>query len=453
MTSANTTLAFESRALTKLSPNTIAGWILTLYLGFSPVYWLPQVSPNVLAVLKLIMVGSGVTLIFLNGLASGKLRLPVGLLGPQGIIVLMLSASGGFFQAELGAALSRSFDFLLGFVFLWAFYNFARAGGNYVQVFGRAAMMIVGFSAVTLISGIFGFPNWYSPFSSAPGLLEPLASTGFGAGRTGWSNGIALFLPLALGFTILRPRQRFIRRTRVVAFAIVCVAIVGTQIVTGGRAGLVASLLALLGLTFSSTSRKAALIIVVIASFVGFVLSDYLVDQLRITRLSASTITVNELDSFSAGRISGYLLAGKLISERPLTGYGFERVELRDYGISYTHIHNLWLRMAVDAGVLLPIAFLFLVTALFRACWKSYRAHTLETYLRPTTPRAGRLVPTILTLVLVEGVVISLFEPNVLLGTFQNSAVWWGAGGVMLAELRRRAALLKSSEVKRQVSR
>ena len=441
MTSASTVPTFGLPALTKkLSPNAIAGWILTLYLGFSPIYWLPQVSPNILAAIKLTVVGGGVTLIFLSGLASGKLRFPSGLVGPQGFVVLMLAASGGFFQAELGAALSRCFDFLLGFVFLWSFYNFARAGGDYVRVFGRAAMMIVGFSSITLFSGIFGVPDWHSPFRDSISVSLPLASTGFGGGRTGWSNGISLFLPLALGFIMLRPRRRFTGRVRGVAFAVVCIAIVGAQVVAGGRAGLVASLLAFLGLAFSSISRKATLAVAIVAISAGFFLSDYLVDQLRITDLDASAITVNELDDFSAGRISGYLLAGDLIAKRPLTGYGFEQVELQNYGISYTHIHNLWLRMTVDAGVLLPTAFLFLVIALFRACRRSYMTSRSESHLHPSTLRANRLALTVLTLVLAEGVVLSLFEPNVLLGTFQNSAVWWGAGGIVLAESKRRPA-------------
>jgi hypothetical protein len=118
------------RQETVMDLNRAGGFILSIYLGLAPVYWLPGMSVSLLELLKFALIGTGVILILTNALMSRRSGLPRGLLGVAGFILLVLSASFAFLQAEPPMALRGFVDIVLGFVVLWTFYIFARAGGN-----------------------------------------------------------------------------------------------------------------------------------------------------------------------------------------------------------------------------------------------------------------------------------------------------------------------------------
>ncbi len=387
-------------------------------------YWLPGISVAQLAAVKLLLVGSAVLTVFIVVADARHVRLPKGLLGPAGVILMLFVGAPGLFQAATaGHAFGRVLDTVLGFTFMWALYNYVRRGGDAKRVFIGAALIISALSILTILNLTAGFPTWRAPFGA--GRL-PLHITGFGAGRTGWSNGIALNLPTAVLF-LSRARMRRFPVGRILTFILILVSIVGSQIVCGGRAGLVASLLVIAAFALTGSSRSMAAVAIVTTVLVAFFLSDFLFEQLRINRLATAVVSVDTIDKFSAGRVRGYIVALDLIGQSPFIGHGIGQVSLQQYGLGYPDIHNIWLKMAVESGIALPVFVFLIICAVLAkalALAKQLRGKDLE--------RDDRLFMLALILIVFVGVVLSFFEPNVLIGTFQNSAIWWAAAGTIL---------------------
>ena len=118
------------------------------------------------------------------------------------------------------------------------------------------------------------------------------------------------------------------------------------------------------------------------------------------------------------------------LKERPWTGYGIGQVIYETSYAQLTEIHNLWLKWAVSCGVVAPLLFLAMVTRILLSVAQNLR-------------RAAHMGDAVNTaapgLIVILGAILSLAEPNVLLGSFQISAVWWAAAGtVMTMSLKRR---------------
>lgn len=395
---------------------------LTIYLGLSPVYWLPGVSVSVMRVVKLALAASAVLSIYSHGIIKGSLRFPKGILGPVGFFLMVVVAIPGLVQAEFSSAATRLVDFVLSFGFFWCFYNYVREGGNWQVVFKGAALIVAAFATVTLTSAFLGAPNWTAPFG--PTRL-PLFITGFGAKRTGWSIGIGMFVPIAFLFasrhgSLSRNVRGFIR------VALMIVVILGAQIACGGRSGIVASIVVVLVNAWRSPLRWHFVGLMFVALLAALYSADFLTEQLRLDALGTSNVSFRDLDRLSTGRISGYLVALDLIAQRPFVGHGFEQIALDQYGMLYRDVHNLWLQLWVEAGILLPLCFALFALSI---CVHTFRSGGKRAARRPVS--GTKLT---LGLIVVGGLVISMFEPRTLIGSFQNTAIWWAAAGVLLAE-------------------
>ena len=110
---------------------------------------------------------------------------------------------------------------------------------NAHRAFVWGSLVIAAFSVVVVSSAVFGFPNWSGPVEFH---AEHLWISGFGATRTGWSNGVALFTPILASALFMDGRYR---RSVVVKLVLLMAiaAILGSQFVTAGRAGILATVL------------------------------------------------------------------------------------------------------------------------------------------------------------------------------------------------------------------
>ena len=396
----------------------LPGLLGALYLGFAIIYWLPGFPVSRLSLVKLGLAFTLVAAIFSVALLRRSFSLPAGLLGPLGFAVIILVAAPGLFQGSPAGVFEQLQDFVLCFLFLWCFYNLAKNGGDVTRLFRLAVGIVTFFALLTLSNLLLGWPNWTAPYENTRVFLH---LTGFNMKRTGWSNGLALFFPLVALF-LVPVAKTSLRRLYRVFFHVAVIAIIGSQLVCGGRAGLLASIVSGCILLLFSPARKAFLIVALTVIAASLLMSDYLFEHLRLYRLATAQMSVSTLDSFSAGRMGGYLIALELIAQRPLLGHGFGRVVLEDFGIGYTDVHNLWLRLAAESGILLPVTFGGFIASLVA------RVRSLFRDIIPSE----RLLIFVLSAVVLNGVVVSMFEPNSLIGTFQNSAVWWAAVGVLL---------------------
>jgi O-antigen ligase len=401
----------------------VARYVLTAYMASAPVSWLPGVGVGGLARAKLGIAAFGCALVWTYAVQRGRgIHTPARSLIALGVVIL--AAGFAFAQGHPDIVTHRVLDFVFGISMLWTFYLLLRLGGKPFRALGEAGIIIALLGLITISSLLFQMPNWESPTVF---MAKPLWAGGFGSTRTSWSNGIALFLPCAFAFLAQRRD-----RARFVGLAAVSVGILGSQVVSGGRAGLLGATFGLLFVSWKLLSRRSAIALWFAGAVGAFLLSPYLAVQLRFTRLSEQTVMSHALDRFSAGRLKSSAAAIRLAEARPLTGYGFGQTDLR-YVTNARDIHNLWLRLLVDGGVFLPLAFLFFTGIVARSAFQCLSLHRRSS-------RSGMVVrkPTSAALVALpavfgSGVLVTLFEPNYLLGTFQISAVWWAGAGVLLA--------------------
>ena len=136
---------------------------------------------------------------------------------------------------------------------------------------------------------------------------------------------MALFLPIAV-LLPLSAKEIGRRWTVPMASVLACI-LLGSQFVSGGRAGIIAVVVSVLALTLFRSARVLALSIIAVSIVVGVVLFDDSCSRhLKLDRLpgltGSSTAEASGLDALGTGRLAGYRVAIKEIVERPLLGHG-----------------------------------------------------------------------------------------------------------------------------------
>jgi hypothetical protein len=405
---------------------TKGGLFLGIYLGISPVYWFSSIPPNAIAAGKLTVIVFAVLAIW--GGSSGKqgVTFAKGVYGPLFVLLLIITMIPGFVQSSINPILYSIQSVLMGFVTLWTVFLYIRRGGNIIPVLYVAALLLLPFAILAISANIFGVPNWQSTISE----LQTLAEAGLGGQRVGWSVGLAMIFPTLLFVAESSARSNLARWVLYVIPS--CGIILGSQLAVGGRTGLTASLFTLF--VFICRRRPSKGIFVILASILlfSFLNKEWTGNRLRMDRMEGAR-SIQDLDYFSAGRISYNLLAIDMISERPFSGYGFTS-DIDWY--SGQAVHNLWLKLAVQSGVMLPLAFALFVFCVTRDAWRLLR-NTNWQHTSVDNQLAFALLLTIIT-----GIIITMAEPSVVLGVFQPSAMWWATAGVVkgLIENQRQAS-------------
>ena len=386
-------------------------WLLALYLGTAPVQWLPGVDYEWVAPAKIVLFVLAVGAVFLGTLPS-RLQLPRGLAGPLGFAALAMLSIPGLAQSNLGPSVGYLADVVYGATMLWCFYNVARLDDAAAKkTFERSAVIVAAFAVAALGLTVAG-SGWQSPCAVAS-----FHDTAFGCSRTGWSGGLALYLPILMVFVF----RRDIGVPRRWLYLALAAGLVAGQVGVGGRGGLVASAVVIASFVCFFMPRRwkvLGLSVVLLAAAIVSV-PGTLSEQFRLDEIPDDPSSLIDWDDVSSGRIGGTLEAAGYIADRPLAGHGIEAVMVA-FGERKVEVHNLWLKWSV-CGVLAPLLFLALVVLVL------VRARRLI-----TLPVRNRSVAVGAGLVIVAGLVLSMLEPGTPFGEFQNNALWWAAASVIL---------------------
>ena len=461
-------------------------WLLSVYLGLAPVYWLPipliggEDNRFPLFVLKALIIAAGVFLALASDWTRGRFRFPGVLLGPLGFALIFVLSLPGVFQAASGATSLRfALDIVFAALFLWCFYNVTRRGPGVFAVFRRAFAILTALAALAAVVVLANADDLY------PHRWESGFESGFGDKGSGWSIALSLYMPVALMFILswegVRARIWGILRGAAVY------AVVASQFISGGRAGLLASLIAMCVFAFARSSRVmvisvAGALIATVAIFgntswgryLGLHLFpiDFISEPLRIesdvdpfpepapipAQVGASSGTTagaggaggsgagtgsgasaprrpsefeRRTDVFTASRVTTIRKGIDGIRERPLVGHGLradsmltDRGEVWGKNPPKVEIHNLWIKWGAYTGLAGPIWMAVIVIAIMRIGFNNLSV--AWRYAR------DRMAAAALCLILVVGAISTMFEPNVLVGSFQLTALWWAAAGAAL---------------------
>jgi len=197
-----------------------------------------------------------------------------------------------------------------------------------------------------------------------------------------------------------------------------------SQIVVGGRSGIVSSFIMILIWLLTYKKHSIFWIILFLFLFLFFIDIQWVISHLRLDRLEYGE-GLNALNNFSANRILINYEAIQMISDRIFLGYGFGEIN----GAFLRHgdeVHNLWLRMLLQSGIISFFVLSFIFGNYFLTGIKLYRKKLVD-YL----DRRFRYLGFAFLSAIFSGFILSMFEPNVILGTFQTSAAWWASVGAI----------------------
>lgn len=408
-------------------PQTLGRWLLTAYLGTAPVYWLPGLSMGNMQLIKLALIASACGIIWYDAVQRNHPLFPRGLAGLDGFYLVVLTCFMGVFRAvSLGEAVGTLTNFVQSFVFLWTLYIFYTRGGDVVRVFRDAAVIVVILSIPPITNWFFGVPGW--SYSGE----NPFWSTGFTNKRSGWSQGQAFYLPIIATLPLFGSRRT--ATSYLWAMVGVAILLVG-QLITGGRTGLLASFVVLAALSVLLLPRKVSVTLFGALLACGFYLADFAYDHLRFHRLTSWSY--ESINAFSSYRLEDYVAAYDLFWLKPL-GHGFGKsvqILVQEYKQS-NELHNVWLRLLADGGILLLVSMLLVVGRFFATSLRNLEPHVLRRMRAglsvPHAVRRRQLLLVVCLSILLAGLAISMFTPRAPIGVFQNNAMWWASAGAIV---------------------
>ncbi len=440
--------------LQSLGESRVVYWLLSLFLALGPVHWLPGISRDFLRTLEWAIFVVALGLVFGAELTRGRLPFPKGLLGPLGFTGFLILWIPGFLQATgpLQVVYFISKVCISALVF-WCFFCISRSSDVVATIFRRAFILIWVLACVHLINILVNSFEWGSicGWDYSHGSTD---TVGFGETYTGWSIGLAMFIPVSALFALSSHRKwslpwkvfglRWLLPWKV--FGVIgAVGLLIDQFVSGGRGGILVSILVAAAFVLIPSVRWLALIVVMAGLFVGIsYLDTSCYKHARLDRLGSvgssfgakkpdlvrpDLVAKTRLDNLSAHRIQGYVHGLEKIQERPFFGHGLKQVMLDTRWGTQTEIHNLWLKWATYTGVLAPLFFLTMVLLILRSGWQILRDRLA------TTEERGEAA--VLALIVLAGLAISMIEINLPLGSFQLTAIWWAAAGSLVGTAKR----------------
>lgn len=395
--------------------------LLCIYLATSPVYWLPSVPYTMFKPIKIAII-SLVIIIFLWKFFISryrKLELPYLLSFPI-IVLIILLLPFLYVSVDSGKGLGESFNYYLNILF--GFLTALMVYNNYNLFSTKKWLYIIPFITVVLISippftnFVFNYPEWKVPVKAENYFDEFLWYSGFNFSRTGWSVSLSLFVPLAL---LVFNEKKKLKSTHFLLFIILISPIIAAQAVSGGRGGLLASLISVFILFIIYFGAKYLVLFIFAAYMLAKEFKEDIFIAMRIYDVSGKSNTIEDISSY---RLSQFRFFDEIVLEQPLFGWGFKGSEagILKYTGNAFEMHNSSLRVVIDHGMIFGTIIIILLLFIIYSSFVLLK--------NKKTPRIVHVNSCILISVLVA----SMFEPNVIFGGFQLCAFWWVALGYNL---------------------
>jgi hypothetical protein len=385
-------------------PKKIYSLLLTVYIASGVINWLPSISSEIVRSLKYLIF---IYILFYE-FVNFRFKYPSNFLSPLGFFFVLVSMILGSLSSF---SLSAVIDISIPFIVIWIF-NFDR--DFYFKVFYKASIIISFIGLLSIISkltglfDIFSGETWGTYFSEA-------ALAGY---STGYSNSLFLFVV----FLVFYHRYRKSKFFSIETFCILIIII--SQYISGGRSGLLASLIVFsFGYKISNFYK-----IIILLLFLLSVNKQEILLQLRIKSEYKSEMNLNDI---SSGRIESSLYYYNKFFEKPLVGYGFgEKPTLNVY---LYEPHIVWLRSAINGGIFYLLSLILVFINIFYIFHKNKKYKSInEKYLFNS--------------LFFSTLVITFLEPNYIIGSVQGEILYWILISLLLKNNNKKKFYLNASK-------
>lgn len=374
-------------------------FLFCLFLG--PIYWLPFVPVGLFLALKSFLFASSICFIIgcNSVLDSRGLKLNSDL--KLGLFFIFL-CSVLFFELLSGNQTWEVFGFFSNMILLILLLIATSLKPLDLISMKKIVVLIFILSIISFGLGVLSFSGLLTLHSPEQFNALPVYFTGFAGLRTGWSIGLSIYIICILIYLVLSKRLNHKNSFTFVFFCWLsfCLLFV-SQIISGGRTGIITSLLAFFSFVLTTKNYKLLFIVLFLSLIGGVYFIDLLIPHLRIDRLFGESAYSND---FSAGRFEQFGLSIEIMLNELATGYKGYLNYFYSLGIEH-EIHNVWLSFAVQFGLLSMCLVLFWLCLLVR---KVYKKHGVG-----------------MAFIICSGLFCTLLEPSALFLSLQLYLLWW----------------------------
>ncbi|CAH0530962.1 hypothetical protein CTH30272_03308 [Allocatenococcus thiocycli] len=361
--------------------------LLAFTLSLGPFYWFFGIGPSAFMLIKLVLL---FCLIFVS---VTKLNVRI---SKEVLIICLLLTSLKLISSydhvlELSTLIKliypQVYIFFISVVFCHAIEN---EKFNINKIFIYMNVIIFISCLIIVISNIIGM-TIISPYG-----IGTIEFSGFGSLRTGWSGGLAMFVVANLYYLTLCKHNK----TIFIGVILSIVVTIYTQYLSGGRGGLLASMLAIsIFVLFNFKNNPifySSFIFCGVFSISNIVLVNGVDELIRVNHDSGD---------ISAGRIHQYIVSMSLLAENYLLPMGYHGFIPRfiSLGMEPIEIHNVWIGFAVQYSFMFVMIFVYFLGS---------RIFLSEVNF------VGKLM-------ILCGLIPTLFEPSAILVNISNYIVWW----------------------------
>lgn len=376
----------------QLSPKKPQEVMLILCLVFGPIYWLPGLSIESVKYVKTFFVLSFLTLTVL----VGNFRYHTGLIWVSYLLVI----SSGIISILKNDLFILEVSTLCAILHIFYSIGASDHTARILESIKKSIILFTIFPLIVIIDALTGgnIPNPFYDFH------YPLFLSGFNSGRTGWAFICNIYVGIIFHFLLTTNNwKKYLYLAAIFIYGI-------NIFIVGARGGVLTFLFLLTIFTSQSIKKSVTSSLINIIFIIGLILIIAILNYESIQESRVyQFLTMQHDDSsdITTGRSGGYSYALDTISINPFFGKG--EINLTEaLGYDYEKIHNVWLRIFAERGL---IFFLIISLSIF--------------YLTYSSIKAARYFKFHSDYAIFAGLFATLFEPTAILGNFFSTSMFW----------------------------
>jgi len=370
-------------------------YLLAFFVGTSPINLFIGISPNNIRILKILFLT--IIIFYFHFVKNLTIRTEIFYIMIWGLICFIPS----LFKTDMLTWITEVTYLILPFLTLSTFYNFFEKKNNHtiLKFLKLSTLILTPYSLLVLLNYFTGIPNWT--------FLTDL----FYNERTTWSPSISFFSIIAFYFFI----HTKIKSKKI--FYLLCFLIIFmSQLFSGGRAGIIITLIVILYYIFYRVKLGYKIIFISTFLFLITYYNSAIKDMIRLK--DNFRLSKKELAIFSSGRTEQYFSALEKMKKDYvlILGSGIDVGSLVKYyhpyypDPFYKHIHNFWFAIVLRTGLFAVIFYIITTIFFINRLYKLFKIN--KKY-------------DIFILSIIAGLTSTLFETDLIFGKTFTTLGWW----------------------------